>query len=304
MTHPSNNRKPKRQSLIAQSLPEYIFIALLLGGLGMVGVVGFNGGIQTVFNQLRAQLLAGGAVSSVTNQTNQTIATAQQAASLPTLSPEPTLESEGPSQPLPSPELQSLSTLLTSMDPTNLPEVSGANSTVDIAQLVSSANTLIEQSKALESANKDSSGLNVSELVFQAKKLALTQYSLAADELGGSGRNQYDDIALTLVNELLQTAPNDPVLVLTKAWVSNDVHAHEGYLAEHSNIINTTSNNYKSTYQPLKSTIEQLNLKTQQANTIKDKGGAINNNANVKGNAKKTLEDAEAINACKNATCS
>jgi hypothetical protein len=44
-------------------------------------------------------------------------------------------------------------------------------------------------------------------------------------------------------------------------------------------------------------------MQTQQAKTVKQNGGNINNNGNVNGNAKKTLEDANAINACQNATC-
>jgi hypothetical protein len=325
MTHRFGNCQFKSQAFKAQSLSEYLLIALLLGGLGLVGVVGFNGGIQAVFNQLKTQLLAGRA-ANVTNQTNQQIATAQQAVvaapkpiTAPTVPPP-----SGPATPSPSPsaELQSLSTLLTSMDPANLPEVSGSNSTLDITQVVASANTLVNQAAALENAAKKDSGLNVSDLVFEARKVAAAQFFLAGVLTEGPGTVEAKtgrrlitgpnvSQGLALLELIIAQKPNDPEAQKFYEYYQHDYFAYRGVLPATFNEIGQGqkqqidgySFDFNLAYQPLKSTIEQLNIQTQQANTVKNKGGNINNNANAKGNANQTLQDANAINACQNATC-
>jgi hypothetical protein len=283
----------------AQSLSEYILIGAVLGILGLAGVVGFNGGLHAIFNQLQASLLSA-ASPVVPNQTNQQIAYALAMPPMPQPTSAPTTPPVEASYTL---QLQTLNTLIANMDPTNLPEVSGSNSTLDITGRVSLANLLIQHAVALEATKTSNVGLNVSELVFQARKLALTQYSLAADLLGGGVRNVYDDQALVLANELLVTHPNDGLINYLKNWVSNDIHASQGYEAEYDQMNKEVVQDYKTAYQPLLSAIEQLNIQTQQAQTVKDKGNAIKNNGGANGNAHQNEQDANAINACQNATC-
>jgi hypothetical protein len=319
----SNSHQPTQyKPSTGHSLTEYLLIATILSGLGLAGIVGFNGGFQAVLTKLNSSLLQGGA-SPITSQTNQDIAAAQVAvkvSTLPALLPEVSGGSAAKansqsSAPPPTEQLTTLNTLLSSMDPTNLPEVSGSNSNVDIAAILSSANTLVEQAKALEAAQAQNTGLNVSELVFQARKLAVSQFFLASVATEGTpprdtskGTNgsagPYSDKGRELLALLIAQKPNDAdTILLYQYYMELDYINHKPGIVGQVQQITVGAENYRAAYQPLASTISQLNIQTQQAQTVVTNGGNINNNANVNGNANQTLKDANAINACQSATC-
>jgi hypothetical protein len=182
---------------------------------------------------------------------------------------------------------------------------------VDIAAMIDSANLLVQQANELEASGPSNTGINVSELVFQARKLAMSQYFLAAfngfseiDNITVSQLNSNPNLTkgLDLMNTLTTQRPSDQFLINLSLTYNDDRPITE----LPSKTLLQVKNNataYKATYQPLASTIVQLNLQSQQANKVITKGGNIENNADANGNASQNEDDANAINACQNATC-
>jgi hypothetical protein len=321
-----------------QSLAEYLLIALLLGGMGLAGIVGFNGGFSSIMQLLGmslAQGAGGGGAKASISQTNSAIAAAHLSKMGPSSLPVMVDDTESTVSALPSAfneeQLLSLNALLSSISPTELPEVTGANSHTDVTKLVDSAHLLIQQAKVLDSLADKDTGLDVGLLSAQAKQYAIALYVVAI--LLDTETNQTACDAATVngvcnIDTPLMQEAGDYLDTYSSEW---DNEASAKLLLKNpsfgefldvvserfqTDILSPVGNdkvivktnellgNFKLTYQPIASTINQLNLQTQQAKTVKTNGGNINSQSPAAKNiASKTAQDANAISACQNATC-
>lgn len=189
--------------------------------------------------------------------------------------------------------------LLSQVDPANLPEVSGASS--DIATLASTAANLVRVAKKLETLAQSNGGLDVNQLVYNARRLATAQYALAGEMIPGFGLNPYNEKAVDLGNSLLTQKPDDTAVKLLVNQSRDGFNSgNPSNFGRQSRIM---LKDYTATFEPVREFIIQQGLQTQQAQTVLAKGGNIKNQNPVTTSADTTLQDAHAITLCQDANC-
>jgi hypothetical protein len=305
------DKRPKRSG--GQTLAEYMMLAGILGLIGVSGLAAFNGGFTGLFSLAKGGLSAGSAPVSgkITNaQIAKAFATPTPHVNTPSsLTPAPTLNAAQMAQ------LSNIHSILSSMNPADLPEVSGANSTTEIQKIIKSALLLTELATALEkgtAGQNPNTGFNLNDLIFEAKKVALSQFFLAGTLLEGPGTldpatgkrlivGPNVTRGFDLLKDLVDMRPSDPEVQHLVSFYNGDYYDLDG--ARQIIQYNSYFGDYKRAYQPLESAIQAFNIQTQQAATILTNGGNINGQKSANGNGNQTMADINALKACKNVTC-
>lgn len=283
---------------LGQTLGEYVFVIALIAIGSIVALMGFSSNLGNVYASL------GGGLSQLLTYKPSPLASSGSSASTSSgtsLSPYGGQSSNsGKNASFPTSaqiDITSAQNLISQINPANLPEVSGASS--DVGKLSVSAALLVQKALELEALAKTNQSLDVTELVYNARRLALTQYAQAG-ELAGGTNNTYNQKAVTLADQLLMQKPADMLVADAKTLSQDGVNNQSNYF---SSYIDNAMYDYKNVYSPTASTITQLNLQTQQAGVVTANGGNINTQNALTTSGSVTEQGANAINQCQTADC-